>query len=400
MFSPQFRDAPNIGSGCNRLWDLPLLKVTVVALSFMHTSKMQYFYLACVLLLNGRTDASAAGVGAAKADGSPAQAKSGGGSSETAAVAFRALAAATAKGLHGSGGALLSAEAQAAYCANEQKRYSRLLESVRRGEVPAVREEEAPRPEDPDVVLNRRYKSVLYWLNSGFGIPVQGTGQAEGDEREKLYFFKSDELKASQRAWIVFRDEHVRLFRALNPKVNESDWLYWLTSQRVSEMNAWMRFPESVESIGKSSTESPKVVKAVRALQSVMTFADTQKKLAGILDMRIGRGRYSEFLDADWPPLKALLLQFLSKRQQDDYQKAVEKGQLVIKKRQAPPRKELDTLIAADEGGTIAIMEAGLLSIYAEEDRILQMKPFVKFMPVLLQAELMSLFAVLEKNGA
>jgi uncharacterized protein YecT (DUF1311 family) len=360
---------------------------------------MHYFYLACVLLLNGRTDASAAGVGAAKADGSPTQEESGGGSSETAAVASRALAAATAKGLHGSGGALLSVEAQAAYCANEQKRYSRLLESVRRGEVPAVREEEAPRPEDPDVVLNRRYKSVLYWLNSGFGIPVQGTEQAAGDEREKLYFLKSDELKASQRAWIVFRDEHARLFRALNPKVDADDWLSWLTSQRVSEMNAWMRFPESVESIGKSATESPEVVKAVQALQSVMAFADTHTKLARILDMRVGRGRYNEFLDADWPPLKALLLQFLSKRQQDDYQKAVEKGQLVLKKKFAPTRKELDTLIAADEGGTLAIMEAGLLDIYAEQDRILQMKPFVKFMPVLLQAELMSLFAVLEKNG-
>ena len=43
-----------------------------------------------------------------------------------------ALAAATAEGLHGSGGALLSAEAQAAFCANEQKRCSRLLEPVRR----------------------------------------------------------------------------------------------------------------------------------------------------------------------------------------------------------------------------------------------------------------------------
>jgi hypothetical protein len=164
-------------------------------------------------------------------------------------------------------------------------------------------------------------------------------------------------------------------------------------------MNAWMRFPESVESIGKSATESPEVVKAVQALQSVMAFADTHTKLARILDMRVGRGRYNEFLDADWPPLKALLLQFLSKRQQDDYQKAVEKGQLVLKKKFAPTRKELDTLIAADEGGTLAIMEAGLLDIYAEQDRILQMKPFVKFMPVLLQAELMSLFAVLEKNG-
>jgi hypothetical protein len=364
----------------------------------MISSKVPYICLACVLLLSAPKDA-AAGSAATGANEGQTQSKPGIGSLETAAVAFRALAVATAKGLHGPGGALLSAEAQSAYCANEQKRYSRLLESVRRGEVTDVREEADPWTEDPDVLLNRRYKSVLYWLNSGFGIPVQGTGQAEGDEQEKLYFLKPDELKASQRAWILFRDQHAKVFCALNPKVDEADWLYWLTSQRVSEMDAWMRFPASVESIGKSAIESSKLVKAVQALQSVMAFADTQKKLEKPLDMRVGRERYFEFLDTDWPPLKALLLQFLSKRQQDDYQKAVEKGQLVIKKRQAPTRKELETLIDAGEGGTIAIMEAGLLSIYAKHDRILQMKPFVKFMPVLLQAELMSLIAVLEKHG-
>jgi hypothetical protein len=113
-------------------------------------------------------------------------AKSRGGHSETAAGAFRALAAATAERLHGSGGALLSAEAQAAFCANEQKRCSRLLEPVRRGEVPAVREEKAPWTEDPDVILNRRYKPVLYWLSPGFGVSAQGTEKAEGDGRAKL----------------------------------------------------------------------------------------------------------------------------------------------------------------------------------------------------------------------
>jgi uncharacterized protein YecT (DUF1311 family) len=359
---------------------------------------MLLFYFACVLLLSAPTDA-AAGAAATRANESPTQSKPGIGSAETAAVAFQALAVATAKGLHGPGGPLLSAEAQAAYCANEQKRYLRLLESVRRGEVTDVRAEADPWTEQPDVLLNRRYKSVLYWLNSGFGIPVQGTGQAEGEEQEKLYFLKPDELKASQRAWILFRDEHAKLFCALNPKIDESDWLDWLTSQRVSEMDAWMSFPASVESIGKSAIESPKVVKAVQALQSVMEFADTQKKLEARLDMRVGHSRYNEFLETEWPPLKALLLQFLSKRQQDDYQKALEKGELVLKKKLVPIKEETDLIVAANEGGSIASLVANGVHIYSEHDRILRMKPFVKFMPVLLQAELISLFAVLEKHG-
>jgi uncharacterized protein YecT (DUF1311 family) len=352
-----------------------------------------HFCLACVLLLSAPKDA------AARANESPMQSKPGIGSSESAAVAFRALAEATARGLHGPGGALLSAEAQKAYCGNEQKRYSRLLESVRRGEITDVYGELDPWTEDPDVLLNRRYKSVLYWLNSGFGIPVQVTGQAEGEEPTKLYFVKPDELKASQRAWILFRDEHAKLFCALNPKVDESDWLYWLTSQRVSEMDAWMRFPASVESIGKSAIDPPKVVKTVQALQSVMKFADTQKKLEGRLDMRVGNSRYNEFLETEWPPLRALLLQFLSQRQQEDYQKALEKGELVLKKKLVPIRKEVDLFIAANEGGSMASLVANGVHIYSEHDRILRMKPFVKFMPVLLQAELMSLFAVLEKHG-
>ena len=294
---------------------------------------------------------------------------------------------------------MLSAGAQAAYCANEQERYSRLLDSVRRGEVTDVREEADPWTEEPDVLLNRRYKSVLYWLTSGFGIPVQGAGQAEEDEQGKLYFLKPDELKLSQRAWIVFRDEHARLFCALNPKIDESDWLYWLTSRRVSEMDAWMRSPASVESIGKSAIESPEVVKVVQTLQSVMDFADTQKKLEGRLDMRVGHSRYNEFLHTEWPPLKASLLQLLSKKQQDEYQKASEKGELVLKKKLVPIRKEADLVIAANEGGSIASLVANGVHIYSEHDRILRMKPFVKFMPVLLQAELMSLFAVLEKHG-
>ena len=353
--------------------------------------------MACVLLLNASADATE--TGAAKADESPTQSKSSSGSSPTAALAFRALAEVTAKGLHGVGGALLSAGAQAAYCEKEQKRYSRLLESVRDGEVNDVREEADPWTEEPDVLLNRRYKSVLYWLTSGFGIPAQGGGQQEGDEQEKLYFLQPDELKAAQRAWIVFRDEHARLFCALNPKVDESDWLYWLTSQRVSEMDAWMRAPASVESIGKSAIESPKVVKEVRALQLVMEFADTQKKLKRRLDMRIGQSRYNEFLETEWPPLKALLLQFLSETQQDDYQKALEKGELVLKKKLVPMRKDADLVIAANEGGSLASLVANEVHIYSEHDRILRMKPFVKFMPVLLRAELTSLFAVLEKQA-
>lgn len=366
----------------------------------MNTNRLRNFCLACVLLLNTGTDATATatGTGSAKADESQTQSKSSSGSSETAAVAFRALVEATAKGLHGAGGALLSAGAQAAYCANEQKRYSRLLESVRRGEVTDVREAADPWTEKPDVLLNRRYKSVLYWLTSGFGIPVQGAGQAEGDEQEKLYFLKPAELRASQRAWIVFRDEHARLFCALNPKIDESDWIDRLTSQRVSEMDAWMRSPASVESIGKSAIESPKVVEAVQALQSVMEFAETQKKLERRLDMRVGHSRYNEFLETEWVPLRALLLQFLSKKQQDDYQKALEKGESVLKKKLVPIREEADLLIAANEGGSIASLVANGVHIYAEHDRILRMKPFVKFMPVLLQAELMSLFADLEKH--
>lgn len=364
----------------------------------MNTSKI-HFCLACVLLLDTSTNATTARTVAAEADQSPAQSKSGSASLDAAAEAFRALAEATAKGLHGRGGASLSAGAQAAYCADEQKRYSRLLDSVRRGEVTDVREEADPWTEEPDVLLNRRYKSVLYWLSSGFGIPVQGTGQTKGDEHEKLYFLKPDELKTSQRAWIVFRDKHARLFCELNPKIDESDWLYWLTSQRVSEMNAWMCFPESMESIRKSTTESPEVLKTVQTLQSVMAFADTQKKLEGRLDMRVGQGRYNEFLDTEWPPLQTLLLQFLSKRQRDDYQKAVDRGESVLKKKIDPIRKELDRIVAADEGGTLAIMEANGVRIYAKHDRILRMKPFVRFMPVFLQAELMSLFAALEKHG-
>ena len=92
----------------------------------MNTSKMLLFYFACVLLLSAPTDA-AAGAAATRANESPTQSKPGIGSAETAAVAFQALAVAIAKGLHGPGGLLLSAEAQAAYCANEQKRYLRLL---------------------------------------------------------------------------------------------------------------------------------------------------------------------------------------------------------------------------------------------------------------------------------
>jgi uncharacterized protein YecT (DUF1311 family) len=359
----------------------------------MSTSNIQNFCVVCILLLNA--SAYATETGSAKADESPTQSKSSSGSSQTAALAFRALAEVTAKGLHGAGGALLSAGAQAAYCEKQQKRYSLLLESVRRGEVNDVREDADAWTEEPDVLLNRRYKSVLYWLTSGFGIPVQ----AEGGEQEKLYFLKLDELKASQRAWIVFRDEHARLFCTLNPKIDESDWLYWLTSQRVSEMDAWMRAPANVESIRKSAIESPKVVKEVQALQSVMEFADTQKKLERRLDMRIGHSRYNEFLEAEWPPLKALLLQFLSKKQQDDYEKALEKGEWVLKKKLVPIRKDADVFIAANEGGSLASLVANGVHIYSEHDRILRMKPFVKFMPVLLQAELMSLFTVLEKQA-
>jgi hypothetical protein len=115
--------------------------------------------------------------------------------------------------------------------------------------------------------------------------------------------------------------------------------------------------------------------------------------------MRIGHSRYNEFLEAEWPPLKALLLQFLSKKQQDDYQKALEKGELVLKKKLVPIRKDADVFIAANEGGSLASLVANGVQIYSEHDRILRMKPFVKFMPVLLQAELMSLFTVLEKQA-
>jgi hypothetical protein len=115
--------------------------------------------------------------------------------------------------------------------------------------------------------------------------------------------------------------------------------------------------------------------------------------------MRVGHSRYNEFLETEWPPLKALLLQFLSKRQQDDYQKALEKGELVLKKKLVPIKEETDLIVAANEGGSIASLVANGVHIYSEHDRILRMKPFVKFMPVLLQAELISLFAVLEKHG-
>jgi hypothetical protein len=62
-------------------------------------------------------------------------------------------------------------------------------------------------------------------------------------------------------------------------------------------------------------------------------------------------------------------------------------------------RKDADLVIAANEGGSLASLVANEVHIYSEHDRILRMKPFVKFMPVLLRAELTSLFAVLEKQA-
>ena len=55
--------------------------------------------------------------------------------------------------------------------------------------------------------------------------------------------------------------------------------------------------------------------------------------------------------------------------------------------------------IGANEGESIAGLVANGVHIYSEHGRILRVKPFVNFMPALLQAELMSLFAVLEKHG-
>lgn len=365
----------------------------------MEISRLRYGLFSCVLLLHTQLDAADPGGGAAKADQAPFTSKTGAGSLETAAAAFRAMSEATAKGLHGPGGSFLSAEAQASYCSNELRKYSLLLESVRIQEVPEVPETENFRAPSPDSVLNRRYKSVLSLLNSGFGVPVQGTRESEEAGREKLYFLKPDELKGSQRAWIAFRDEHAKLFNALNPKVGESAWLDWLTSQRVFEMNAWMRFPASVESIGKSATESPEVAKAVQTLQSVMAFADTQRDLARRLDTRGGHSDYNEFLETEWPPLKALLIQQLSRRQQEEYQKAVEKGELVLKQKLVPIRKKTDKIMRDNEGGSLASLVANGVHIFSEHDRILRMKPFVKLMPALLQAELVSLFQVLEKHG-
>jgi hypothetical protein len=51
--------------------------------------------------------------------------------------------------------------------------------------VPEEQEAEDVPPPDPDVVLNRRYKSALYWLVAGCGLRVQSLGETEETEGEK-----------------------------------------------------------------------------------------------------------------------------------------------------------------------------------------------------------------------
>jgi len=264
----------------------------------MKTNKMRLFYLAYILVLTTPAEAAVPSEGAAKADQAPSPTtsvprNSGEASIEPAAAAAKALAEATAKGLHGAGGALLSAAAQEAYCSKAMRQYSSLLDSVRTQRVPKASEGDLPL--DPDSALNRRYKSALYWLGAGFGLRVPSPGEAGGSEGEMQYFMKAEELKASQRAWLVFRDQHAKLFSALSPSVSEFQWLEWLTAARVEKLDEWMRSPVRVVSIETSSSDTPEVLQSIASLLSVMAFADTEKDMASQLHHARGTGAYNEF---------------------------------------------------------------------------------------------------------
>ena len=365
---------------------------------------MRLFFLAFMFVLKAPTDAASPREGVAKGAQAPDQKSSGSRdsgatSAEPAAAAAKALAEATAKGLHGAGGALLSADAQEAYCSKAMQKYSSLLESVRILRVPEEPDPEGFPPPDPDVALNRRYKSALYWFGAGFVLQIPSPGEAEGNDGEKQYFLKAEELKASQRAWLLYRDQNARFFSALSPSVSELDWLKWLTSSRVAELDEWMSAPASAESIRKSSSDTPEVIQAIGSLRSVMAFADTQKELADQLDTRRGNVAYNEFLETEWPPLAGLLLRHLNKGQQESYHKAVEKGEALLKGKLVSIRKKADKVIDGNEGGSLASLVSNGVHIYQEHDRILRLKPFVRFMPSLLQPELVSLFQVLEKHS-